>query len=372
MVYLFDIKMAMLFFPFVALLITFPVLLWHYHKFGAISRWSILMLYTLVFYLMCAYFLIILPLPSVAAVAKLTTPKYNLQPFMFVRQFIRYSPFELTNIHTWIAAIKSPTVIQPLFNIFLTVPFGFYLRAYFHKSWRQTLAISFCLSLFFELTQLSGDYGIYPRPYRLFDVDDLLLNTTGGMLGFGLTRWVLPLLPSNEHITQRMQIQTKQVSTFRHGTALVADLILVSIVNSVLQVIAGVLNFNHKLTAQPVFLLALVISVLLPQLLFHKTLGMRLVHLQLKNVDRQAPTAGQTVSRWLLGYSLFILPTLIGAALAFVSESSSIYTAGSMIMVVLLTVIALIFGLDLLINLFRPSHSLLFERISHTKLESNY
>lgn len=45
------------------------------------------------------------------------------------------------------------------------------------------------LSLVFELTQLSGLFGLYPRPYRLADVDDLMTNTLGGMVGYWLRPW---------------------------------------------------------------------------------------------------------------------------------------------------------------------------------------
>ena len=46
----------------------------------------------------------------------------------------------------------------------------------------------FGLSLTVELTQLTGLWGLYPCPYRQFDVDDLILNTTGVALGFALVR----------------------------------------------------------------------------------------------------------------------------------------------------------------------------------------
>ena len=46
----------------------------------------------------------------------------------------------------------------------------------------------FGLSLTVELTQLTGLWGLYPCPYRQFDVDDLILNTTGVALGFAVVR----------------------------------------------------------------------------------------------------------------------------------------------------------------------------------------
>lgn len=368
MVYWFDIRMAILTFPLVALLITFPILLWHYHRFGAISRWSILMLYSFVFYLLCAYFLIMLPLPSVESVAKLTTPRYNLQPLLFIREFIDQNPLRLANPHTWVAAVKAPTVIQPLFNVVLTIPFGFYLRSYFHKSWWQTILLSFCLSLFFELTQLTGDYGIYPRSYRLFDVDDLLLNTTGGFVGFGLTQFILPILPTSQHIKEKLQIQARQVSVFRHATAFVVDWLSFSIVSMIGNGLVG----NVKVFAQPVSLVSLIVVVLLPQLIWRKTLGMRLVHLKVVNKSEEKATAQQVCRRWLAGYSLFFVPILIGGGLAFVSQDSQFYMYGSIIMVLILVIIVILLGLDMMIDAFRPQHALLFERWSQTKLISDY
>ena len=47
------------------------------------------------------------------------------------------------------------------------------------------------IAIIFELTQLSGLYFIYPRSYRLADVNDLINNTVGGMVGY----WLTPLLP---------------------------------------------------------------------------------------------------------------------------------------------------------------------------------
>ena len=54
---------------------------------------------------------------------------------------------------------------------------------------------TFLLSLFFELTQLTGLNFIYPRQYRLFDVDNLMINTLGGILGYFIMNKLKVLLP---------------------------------------------------------------------------------------------------------------------------------------------------------------------------------
>ncbi len=43
-------------------------------------------------------------------------------------------------------------------------------------------------SLFLEIAQGTGLFGIYPCPYRSFDVDDLITNTLGALAGAALAR----------------------------------------------------------------------------------------------------------------------------------------------------------------------------------------
>jgi glycopeptide antibiotics resistance protein len=43
---------------------------------------------------------------------------------------------------------------------------------------------SFLLSLFYETSQLTALFGIYPGPYRFADVEDLICNTLGGAAGW--------------------------------------------------------------------------------------------------------------------------------------------------------------------------------------------
>ena len=57
-------------------------------------------------------------------------------------------------------------------NVAMLFPLGIYLRYYFRQSFFGTVRWGFVVSLSIELLQLSGLLFIYPRPYRLFDVDD--------------------------------------------------------------------------------------------------------------------------------------------------------------------------------------------------------
>ena len=80
--------------------------------------------------------------------------------------------------------------LQLVMNIVFFVPLGIFMKAYFHKHWKFALLSGFLLSMLIEVTQLTGVFGLYPCSYRLFDVNDLITNTFGCLLGFMLT-WLI-------------------------------------------------------------------------------------------------------------------------------------------------------------------------------------
>ena len=70
-----------------------------------------------VLYLLCAYFLIILPLLTIAEVASLTTPRMQLIPFSFLTDFITKSGFIISNFSTYLPVIKSNYFIWSQINL---------------------------------------------------------------------------------------------------------------------------------------------------------------------------------------------------------------------------------------------------------------
>ena len=82
------------------------------------------------------------------------------------------------------ALLANPNVVMFIFNIALLFPFGVYLRRWFGRGVITTVLLGFALSLTFEVTQLTANFGIYPCTYRQFNVDDLMANTTGALLGW--------------------------------------------------------------------------------------------------------------------------------------------------------------------------------------------
>lgn len=95
--------------------------------------------------------------------------RYNLTPFREIRRFIVYADL-----------LGPMAVISNLFgNIVIFMPFGFLVPILGRKKrnfWFTSL-LSFALSLAVECIQLVTRTGC-------FDVDDIFLNTIGGMLGY--------------------------------------------------------------------------------------------------------------------------------------------------------------------------------------------
>ena len=242
--YLRVVGQAVLVFPVAAALIALPFLIHHYRKYGGMTFARFFLSYSFVLYALCAYFLVILPLPDREAVAQMTGPSVQLLPFSFFRDLSKETGFQLAEPSTYLPALLSTFTLQFVFNIALLMPLGFYLRYYFRRKLLPAVLISLGVSLFFELTQLSGLYGYYPRAYRLFDVDDLLCNTLGGFLGYVLTGPLMKILPDRDKIDEKSYQKGERVTFTRRCLSLFVDMIFVSLLGTVLSIFLSQLPFN--------------------------------------------------------------------------------------------------------------------------------
>lgn len=275
-VYLESIKTAFLIFPFLAFLITLPYLLLQYHKYGSVPLIRSSIVYTFILYLLTAYFLVILPLPSKEEVLMMPTKIPQLIPFDFVGDFVE--AFKETS--GVLSFLKSPIVYTTLFNIAITIPFGIYLRYYFKKKWYTTIIYTFLLSLYFESTQLTGLYGLYPKAYRLFDVDDLIINTLGGLIGYLITPIVTIFLPDRDKIDKLSYKRGKVVSIYRRFLAFLIDIFIFT---TIMFIILALLNFNDFVL--PLIIMTAIYYVILPTITSH-TLGKYLVKIKLESKNK--------------------------------------------------------------------------------------
>ena len=152
-----------------------------------------------------------------------------------------------------------------------------YLRYYFKKSKLDIIIYSFFLSLFFELTQLTGLYFIYPRGYRLFDVDDLILNTLGGLLGYFLVKPLMKILPTREEIDNNALKKGEKMSNLRKVTSFCLDLFIFGILELILYIL-----FNNYVIIISFFI---IYYFLLPFLLKGSTIAQRYLNIGVVNND---------------------------------------------------------------------------------------
>lgn len=98
----------------------------------------------------------------------------NLLPFQTIRDYIQFSS-EMRFLR-WFSNLAG--------NLFIFVPMGFYLPILFSfmRKFFRTLLVIIAVSISLEALQYLFGTGST-------DIDDLLLNTLGGILGFGLFLW---------------------------------------------------------------------------------------------------------------------------------------------------------------------------------------
>ena len=221
---------AVVLFPIVVAVFTLPYIAYNYHKYGSILSLKVLIVYSFIFYLLCMYCLVILPLPSPEKAATLHSHKMQLEPFLFIKDIIKKAHVIPSEPRTWLTIVLNKAFLVNILNLFLAVPFGMYLRYYFKKSFSQTFILSLLLSLFFEITQLTGLYFIYSGSYRLFDVDDLIVNTLGGILGYAIVGPLMIILPSRDELDEVSYKRGMEISLFRRVVSFFFDMAFVTII----------------------------------------------------------------------------------------------------------------------------------------------
>ena len=316
--YIEALEQAAILFPILAVLFTIPYIAWNYHKYGSVLSLRILIVYSFILYMLCAYCLVILPLPTGDAAANLSGHQAQLVPFTFLGDIARESDAVLSQPRTWLTVFNSNAFLTTLFNLFLTMPFGMYLRYYFRCGWKRTLVYSLLLSLFFELTQLSGLYFIYPGSYRLFDVDDLIVNTCGSMIGFVLARIAMRFLPSREELDRESFVRGRRVSLLRRIVAFIYDEIAYAVLFIVVFLI-WTANFG-TMSVWVYALIWLAYFALCPIVLRGQTIGHRLTKLRIVSSGGGRAHWYQYALRYTLLFVLLVAaPVVLNWSISFLA-----------------------------------------------------
>ena len=314
--YLGPILTATVFFPLLAFLFTVPYMIYSYRKYGSVLITRAVLMYAFIYYLICVYALAILPFPDANTVVTQRT-RVNLIPFSYVPEVIAKSTaFDWSDPGSWLPAIYSSGLYEPLCNILMFLPLGVFLRYYFGLTFWKTALIAFLGSLFLELTQLSATYGLAPFVYRCCDVNDLIDNTFGGMVGYWITPLLTWFLPSRERLNQVSYQRGSRVSYVRRFVAFsidwLADMILELMVSALIP-LAGTLKY---------LLAGLLVAILyhgVLVILWHgRTLGKALVKIRL--VDDQTKDTASPRSYMLRGILLWGVLLQSGSWLTLLTE----------------------------------------------------
>lgn len=360
--YKIPITSAFIFFPIIAFFFTLPYLIYQYRKYGAIPFFRSVIVYSFILYLLCAYFLVILPLPSMKEVSNLTTPVTQLTPFYFIKQLSTLS-MDWSSLASYIKLIQNKAFYIAVFNILLTLPFGIYLRYYFECKWYKVLIYGFLLSLFFEVTQLTGLYGIYPRAYRLFDVDDLILNTCGTMLGFFITPLFAIILPTRKELDEKSFKKGKTVTIFRRALSFCIDCFFFVITI----IITSIILHNTTLAKYTLLISVVLYYLILPLLTGGKTFGKMTLKLQVVAKEKEKYKLLKVELRYLLSYILFYYQFIIILTLEQISTNNNMINIIINSSIWILRIYFIINILNIIVSIIRRKKEFLYEKITKTK-----
>ncbi|MCO1579523.1 VanZ family protein [Crossiella sp. SN42] len=288
--YVQNIQTGLLYFVIVGFALLIPVVVFHYVRFGRVDPRRSFVLYAALMYGLVLLALVFMPFPPLDSVCT-------------GRQSTQFTPFQfLADIQTelakhgqsgFLAGLTSKSMLSFVFNIALFVPLGVLLRKVYGLQRRWVVAIGSVASLLIEITQLTGNFGIYPCPYRLFDVDDLVANTLGAALG-GLiapAALIVPkLLPPNE-----VRALADSTSLPRQIVGYGLDMIAVGLIAFAAHTFTG---------SEPVFLSFasyLLVRIVLPLLDQGYTPGGRLLKFKVRKANGSPATVGRLVLRELFG-----------------------------------------------------------------------
>lgn len=301
----------------------------------------------------------------------------QLHPFHVIEQIRETTDFSLSDRSTWGPALRSPVVYEAIFNVMLTVPLGAYLCYLFRCRWWMALLIGMATTLLFETSQLTGLFGLYAHPYRLFDVDDLILNTAGTMLGFWLMIPLAWALPSMDEVNEQARERgNSRVSLTRRALAAVVDLTVLAVLFVLAWIVlsptdaqiakalavdpsrAGAktlaFRFIGGLFADPMSALLLALGIgavlfaVIPMASKGRTIGKTLVGIRIVKADGDdAPAWGYWV-RYLASAFFLLIPValvlLAPEEIEGVSNNTLFQIVGLVVVVWALTIVARVIG----------------------------
>lgn len=210
-----------------------PAVVWQSRRFGRLSVRRLLGTAALAIYGVALVAYTLLPLPSgdlSVWCAEHGVGGAQLHPLQFLAD-IRRDTAGLSLL----ATLRSVAVLQVVFNVLLFIPWGVFARGF--AGWgvvRATITAALG-SLLIEVTQFTGIFGLIGCSYRLGDVDDLMTNTLGGLLGALIAPVVMRWMPRPADLT-RGRGTPRPVGASRRWLGMLIDVVSVLTLGAALAV----------------------------------------------------------------------------------------------------------------------------------------
>ncbi|UJD06856.1 MAG: VanZ family protein [Candidatus Nanosynbacter sp. HMT-348_TM7c-JB] len=267
-----SLKIALLAWPFVALALTFPLLVVQYMRLRRLVFGRIIMVYLVMLYALALLAFTLYPMPD--------------NPVQFCSYHNIIPQIE------WLESIMEfryeglRAVLQVVMNVVFFMPLGIFIRMMYKSRWYLVIFLGLAISLTIETAQLTGGFGIYPCSYRLFDVDDLLLNTCGGLIGY----WLGFLMPNLSNVERGSAITT-QPGLVRRLVAFMIDifssLAIITIIGISLYFLAPQLAKDLSYESLIILtILNILIQLILPLICKGRTIGGMLTGISLDDIKR--------------------------------------------------------------------------------------
>lgn len=208
-----------------------PAVVWQSRRYGRLSVLRLCGTAALAVYGVALVAYTLLPLPSgdlVAWCAAHGVDGAQLNPLQFIAD-IRHDTSGLGLA----ATLRSVAVLQVAFNVVLFLPWGIFARGFAGWGVLRSTVSAALVSLAIETTQYTGIFGLIGCSYRVGDVDDLLTNTLGGLLGAVIAPVVLRWMPRPSTLSRDRRV-ARPVTALRRWLGMLIDMASVLVAGAVL------------------------------------------------------------------------------------------------------------------------------------------
>lgn len=244
-------------------------------------------------------------------------------------------------VHGWRSVPGSWAFLQAFLNVLFFVPLGAFLtRMYRIPGWVVVL-IGAGTSLAIELTQLTGNWGLSPCQYRYFDVDDLMLNTFGTIVGIALAP-ALAIFPGTSlSLSDRERVRPitrkrRFIQLFCDGLIFILGTLAAQVTVRLILELAGHSESERLVQAGVTLFTTGILFVVIPLVNGGATLGERTVLIRIRRRDGRTAPWHAILVKAMTGWGL------LGVLSAFATFGSGWAVAVRMLLAILAVAVLLV------------------------------